>query len=420
MRKPLALLCLGLICSALLLTACGAGRKPASCRVIVASDLHYIAPTLTDHGALFMQLTDAADGKVMRYSEELTDAFLAEVIAACPEALILTGDLSFNGAVESHEALADKLAAVEEAGIPVLVLPGNHDVFSPSAARYHGDSAEWVPAADSADFRRIYAAFGFDEAIAADAVSLSYVYPLNETTRVLMLDADSAACFGGLSDETLAWVQRQLRQARRAGVSVLAAGHQNLFQQTMFREGYVMTGAEELLRLLRRYEVPLFLSGHLHVQHRMTREGVTEITTSALSVSPCQYALLSAQQGRIAYETRPVDVAAWARGQGSTDENLLSFASWAADYFDARTMRQIPESLADAGFSEDEIACMTDYLCRVNRAYFSGDLRDLEALDPDGAAQALWARAPGLYGIYLDSIRGDFGQDFCVWQMDVM
>ena len=96
----------------LALLLCGSARGESGepgFRVAVASDLHYIAPALTDHGPFFTALTENSDGKLMRYMEELTDAFLSEVEAERPDALLLTGDLSFNGARESHLAFADKL-----------------------------------------------------------------------------------------------------------------------------------------------------------------------------------------------------------------------------------------------------------------------------------------------------------------------
>ncbi|MBR1457518.1 MAG: metallophosphoesterase, partial [Oscillospiraceae bacterium] len=226
MKRAAALL---LIIVLLLLPACGTRRTAAAhYDVVVGTDLHYIAPALTDHGAYFTELVDGADGKLTRWSEELTDAFLAEVIARRPEALLLTGDLTFNGAVMSHEALAEKLRAVEAAGVPVLVQTGNHDVYDPDAARFSGDGFTRVPSASSAAFREIYAAFGYDEALAVDEDSLSYLYPLNADTLVLMLDANTAHDPCGLSDKTLGWVEKQLRAASREGRYVLAAGHQNL------------------------------------------------------------------------------------------------------------------------------------------------------------------------------------------------
>lgn len=48
---------------------------------VIATDLHYISPALTDHGAYFTRMLENADGKVTAYIDELTDAFLREVIA---------------------------------------------------------------------------------------------------------------------------------------------------------------------------------------------------------------------------------------------------------------------------------------------------------------------------------------------------
>ena len=63
---------------------CGAGEGMT---VMVATDLHYLAPELTDHGPFFEQLIGRGDGKVMDYSEELAQAFVAQVIARRPDAL---------------------------------------------------------------------------------------------------------------------------------------------------------------------------------------------------------------------------------------------------------------------------------------------------------------------------------------------
>ena len=402
----------------LALLLCGSARGESGepgFRVAVASDLHYIAPALTDHGPFFTALTENSDGKLMRYMEELTDAFLAEVEAERPDALLLTGDLSFNGAVMSHEALAEKLRRLEEAGLPVLVVPGNHDLDNPGAAAFSGDGFTRVPSASASVFREIYRDFGYDEALSEDADSLSYVCPLNDTARVMMLDFNTRDHPCGISDGTFRWVRGQLEDARRTGVFVLAAGHQNIFQQTVFRGSYVIDRAEELAALFREYGVPLYLSGHLHVQHWMTADGLTEIATSALSVSPCQYGIVSAEDGALRYETRVTDVSAWARAEGRTEPELLDFAAYAVGYFDARNRKSTAEELSLSDYTAEEIERMTEYLVALNRAYFSGDMRAAADLDPDGEIRALWDRYPGLYSLYLASIRGDMGQDYRRW-----
>ena len=144
-HRKLILLPLLLALCLLLGTGCAQTKKaPAQYRVAVATDLHYLAPSLRDGGEMFQKVMAAGDGKVTETCDEITDAFLGEVLALRPEALILTGDLSYNGERESHLALAEKLGALEAAGVPVLVLPGNHDLYRACYA-FLGEAAQPVP-----------------------------------------------------------------------------------------------------------------------------------------------------------------------------------------------------------------------------------------------------------------------------------
>ena len=93
--------------------------------IIFASDIHYMSPDLTDYGTAFDELIDNGDGKVVAYMPQIWQAFAEEVIAAHPDALVLSGDLTINGERVNHEELAKKLEEIETAGIPVLVIPGH-------------------------------------------------------------------------------------------------------------------------------------------------------------------------------------------------------------------------------------------------------------------------------------------------------
>ena len=412
--KRMAASCLGL---ALLLILCSlSGHAEAAnaphYRVMVASDLHYIAPTLTDGGACYQRLLNSGDSKFMPYVEEITDAFFEEVLAEEPEALILTGDLSFNGAIESHEALIEKLRTLEAAGIPVLVATGNHDVYNTSAARYRGDSFSRVPPADTESFAALYADFGLSEALSVDSDSLSYVYPLNESTWVLVLDLNTAHDFCSISEKSLRWVETQLKAAQKAGVHVLAAGHQNLFQHTIFRGGYVIGRAEKLAALFRKYEVPLYLSGHLHVQHIQTEDGLTEICSSALCSYPCQYGVLIAGDDAIHYEARQLDMAAWAERKRRGEAVFQDFPAAAGRYMDAHFSS---DGSIPAYATAEEYNVMLTYLKALNRAYFAGDLREIEMLDPAGAIAALWDRGGDLTALYVRSVLKELGQTHTLW-----
>ena len=76
---------------------------------------------------------------MIRYQPQLWQAFKSEVLAANPGALILSGDLSLNGEKANHLEFSEKLHEIEEAGVPVYVIPGNHDINKPDAGEYFGD-----------------------------------------------------------------------------------------------------------------------------------------------------------------------------------------------------------------------------------------------------------------------------------------
>ena len=398
------------------LAFCAEGHAEASSsgfRAVIASDLHYIAPELTDGGPGYQQILKNGDSKFMPYVEEITDAFLDEVLADPPDVVLLTGDLTFNGAEISHRRLAGKLQRLEDAGIPVLVLPGNHDVYNENAALYRGGSFERVPFADSESFAGIYRDFGPGEALSADSDSLSYVWQLNEQVWIMMLDENTAHDFCGLSDRSFQWIEAQLQKAREEGRFVLVAGHQNVFQHSIFRGGYVIQEAQRLQELLRRYGVPLCLSGHLHTQHVQSEDGLTEIATSALCSYPCQYAVLTAEDGRLRYGTRRLDLAAWAERNGRPDAVFQDFAGAAGAYMDAHFT---PAGMAPLVDDPVLWAEMLAYLQALNRAYFSGDLREIAALDPDGRLAGLWAEENGMTAWYLRSVLDEEGNDHTVWQ----
>ncbi|MBR3185636.1 MAG: metallophosphoesterase [Oscillospiraceae bacterium] len=423
MKRGRGILSCLLLASLLLLAGCsGAPEKQTettgetdSWRVVVASDLHYLASSLTDHGALFRRVMEAGDGKVTELCDEITDAFLEEVKAEEPDALILTGDISFNGEKESHLALAEKLAALEEAGVPVLVLPGNHDLYR-SCYSFFGDEGEQVESVSAEEFAAIYGAFGFDEALSRDDDSLSYLARINDMTRVLMLDADTPHDFCSLSDKTLLWIERRLSEAAVEGKRMLVACHQNLYKHSMFGAGYVLGCSDELHALLEKYGAELMLSGHMHIQHIQTEGGVTEIATSPLTMGACQYGLLSSENGALRYETRPVNVAAWASARGMDDERLATFAAYAMGRLESRTRTQAEEQLEARGISTQEAAPLVNYACALNNAYFCGDLSGIPALDPDGELFKAWAESGSFFGSYFASIEHEIGENYTRWE----
>ena len=222
-------------------------------RIAFLTDLHYIAPSLTDYGPAFMQVITRADGKVTRYCDEIAETFIDQVRGLNVSAVVLQGDLTFNGAIESHTALAAKLSALRQAGIPVYVIPGNHDVYNRNAARFSGSGYARVSSATSGDFAKIWSDFGYSQALSRDPASLSYTVDLSPQVRLLMIDVNTKGKIGVLREETLYWAELQLMQAQEEQRVVLAVSHQNLLlHNALFSTGFRMEGAAKLEELYRK------------------------------------------------------------------------------------------------------------------------------------------------------------------------
>ena len=380
-------------------------------KLLFATDLHFISPALTDNGEYFTRLVTGSDGKLMLKSSELLDCFLDAVLEEAPDALVLGGDLTFNGARRSHEDLAAKLETLTDAGIPVLALSGNHDINTPNAASFSRDSFTRVSSVDADAFFAIYHGLGYDDALSTDSASGSYIYAPGGGLRILMLDVNSRSV-NQVPGASFAWIGEQLEEAEEAGDRVLAVSHQNLFvHNLLFSDGYQIRNASALEIFYRQHGVICNLSGHMHLQHSILEDvPVPEIVTSALSVWPCHYAVLTWDGESLSYETKKLDVSGWAGAQGLTDPELLDFPAYAADFFHHSTITSLTGQLAQADLDEGQKSEMIRTACAVNDAVFSG-----EVFDPEEYAEGfslLERQTDTLYPLYLYSVKEDLPKDF--------
>jgi len=378
-----------------------------SVTIAVAADLHYLPPELTDHGSAFQRVIEQADGKVMEYSEELLEAFTEQIIAQTPDVLILAGDLTFNGERASHETLAQKLRCIADAGIRVLVLPGNHDLENPMAAAYQEDGYRRTVSISSEEFEALYGEFGPAQASSRDDVSLSYVAELSQGLWVLAIDANQPDTPGCVKAETVQWAEQQLLRARESGARVLSVSHQSLLRHNaLLNDGFQMENSAALTALYQKYGVLFNLAGHLHVQHIASQQNVTEILTSSLAVAPNQYGILTVTENGADYHTVPVDVSAWAKAHAKNETALLHFEDYAADFFYSTAYRQAVTELTDAPDAE----AMADYFARVNAAYFAGRM-DRAPRDADLLQK--WRKQGSFLAAYLlQSMTADFETNF--------
>ncbi len=355
-----------------------AGER-GSYRLLLATDIHYLSPRAS-RGADALGTSISSGALMTAYTDPIADALVAAVVAARPDAFVMPGDLTYDGERASHEDFAPKLRAIADAGIPVLVIPGNHDVAE----------ADGAAEVDAADFADRYGDFGpgLPGTIARDDVSQSYVWAPSAggdagdgTLRLLMLDCNAVPSVGVVPDATLAWVEAQLANAQAAGAHVVAFSHQVLLGNDAGYFGLWMENAPRVQELYERYGVVANFSGHVHGQSVATApSGLVDVTTAALPIYPLRYAQIDVSLSRrcLTYAARDLDVQGWARSTGSADVALRDFRTFSRAWYhdtQAATMRAM---LAGLGADEGVAGQIADYFARVSTARQEGRGADVE------------------------------------------
>ena len=401
-------------------------------RIVIMTDIHYLSPGLTDMGSGFQNMVEHGDGKLTNYIWEITDAAFEQIQLLSPDVLIITGDLTLEGERESHEALARKLDEVEKNGIDVVVLPGNHDINNPSASSYEGSARRPTEQVTPGEFAEIYEEFGYGQAWSRDPYSLSYTYDLDPSTRLMMLDScqyDRGNKVGGMiKTETYEWIEDQLEESMEDGVFLLPAAHHNLLEESkVYSADCTIEHSEELVELLENYNIRLFISGHLHVQHFMQHMGIGiwEIVTSSLATPPCQYGVLEyMDDGSFSYRTEQVDMEKWARKYHVEDENLLNFNTYSPMTLKRIFYNQAYDAMKDSReeetgslfveLTEEEKEQMSLVYGELSAAYYAGKAYEVAEEIVEEPAYGMWRQYcyPAILYQYLECIVEDGVRDY--------
>lgn len=376
--KKLAVL---IITAALLLTGCTDGKAPQKEEITLfhATDMHYLSRQLTDNSDYFVEIIKSGDGKMTQYSEEISEAFVEDVIAQKPDAVLIGGDITFNCEKLSHEDFILKLRRIEQAGIDVLAIPGNHDVEYPFSRGYEGDSSYKTDYTTEADFLEYYKDFGPDIAYTVSPDGFSYIAQLGKNIYVAAIYTPQSFLSGAscIEDETLAWLDSELAKLKTEDV-VVALTHQNLvnhYPDNGFSYQYTIINNEQLIEVYDKYGVDVNLSGHIHLQHiAETESGIADIATGSMTMRNCHYGVLNVSTGGLTYNVQEIDVDGWAEENGVTDENLLDFYNFRHDFYFESAYPKAVESLSGTKLSAEEIDALATMWAEFNVNYFAGTL----------------------------------------------
>ena len=113
-------------------------------KIMLVSDLHYLSSDLYDNGEKFNAYMATSDAKLTKYSDVLVDGIIDTALEENADVLIISGDLTFNGEKLSHEQLSKRLAYLQDRGVDVLVIPGNHDINNLFAYKFEKDNIYYI------------------------------------------------------------------------------------------------------------------------------------------------------------------------------------------------------------------------------------------------------------------------------------
>ena len=152
-----------------------------------------------------------------------------------------------------------------------------------------------------------------------------------------------------------------MAKAESKGVTPITVMHHNLVDHNdMFNKGFTLNNSEEVCDLLNKYNVKVNLSGHIHAQsiaEKKMADGnrVTDIVTSSLSVYTNQYGMIDFLPGeKVNYSTNPIDIEAWAKRNGITDEELVNFEKYSYDFFRESSYKKAFEDLLEYEMTNEE------------------------------------------------------------------
>ncbi len=261
----------------------------------VMTDIHYYAPENVDDMTVFGEACEKTiSTSHLAHNILLTALDFYKVKAEKGELdyLFIPGDLTKNGDLASHTALAGILEAWEEqTGVPVLVANGNHDINNSKAKAFkNGDfTTEGAEITTPEAYRELYKNLGYDLAIeeftppaGEKAGMLSYVAQLENGYRLVMMDGgmysaditpdgvDEHETSGKFSEAVLEWALEQVEESKDLGYSVIGMTHWNLVSHFGYKEhaaftAFLIEDSQYVSELLADAGMQYAFTGHMHI-----------------------------------------------------------------------------------------------------------------------------------------------------------
>lgn len=319
-----------------------ASADDASVRFGLLSDVHYYPNSLKgDRGAAYQEFTRLKGKEYNENNSILANALDGFERKAAEDGLdfvLLPGDLTKDGELEGHKELAAKLEAFEEkTGVPVYVIPGNHDVNNSDACTFENGVKEPAAKTGPEQFREVYQNLGYGEALATFTPKpgnkggmLSYTADLGEQYRLIAVDSNEYSVDNGakteehmtdgrVGDDLLAWIVEQADQAVAEGKTIIFMQHHNLVPHMDIEEAtfwaFVTEDWQRIADTYADHGIHYVFTGHLHASDTSSYindngEEITDVLTPTLTGYPNFFRIVdfSTEGGEVTMDLHNYDI----------------------------------------------------------------------------------------------------------------
>lgn len=278
--------------------------KPVSFYLV--TDTHYFEESLGAEGKAYEEYMKR-EQYFMKESGPITKATFNRIAEDKETQIVLiAGDLTKNGEIESHKSFIKDLYKLKESGKKIYIITAGHDYGT--AFAFKNDERIDIEGADFDSLPEMYKDFGYGEAIAFDKPTHSYVAQIADGVRMLGICCDSFNQPKGAMDERhLAWAKEQLDKAKADNCSVIAMCHYPIIPSVPVFDLVGDAKIKEWRKIasfLADNGVELVLTGHMHIQsinEFYSKKGnrLIDICTACLPGSPAQYRKITIDENSV-------------------------------------------------------------------------------------------------------------------------
>lgn len=246
--------------------------KLAPLTVYVLTDTHYFSKKIGTSGKAY-DFDNAKSQKLLADSVEvLSTAFDQLAEDKENDIVLISGDVTNNGELESHEEFIEMLRDLKKRGKRVFILTATHDFRQEGKTHaYRGDERIEIPAATRKMLFDMYREFGPDQAIAVHRQSMSYIVQLCDGYRLFALNDDTNLNNkSGFSDECFEWISERAKEARKDNQFIIAMTHHPLIAPSPIYEiigkGNMLGDYDKRIEQLADLGIQFIFTGHTHIQ----------------------------------------------------------------------------------------------------------------------------------------------------------